>query len=79
MWRHPQFPTDLVTFTEEILNGKHHFCAGATGHLEMFYLGLCRYFKIIVDVVETINSTHYYRRSFRDEMLHLDHVTFRSI
>ena len=23
----PQFPVDLVTFTEEILNGKLHFCA----------------------------------------------------
>ena len=25
MWPNPQFPTDLVTFTEEILNGKPHF------------------------------------------------------
>ena len=25
MWPNPQFPTDLVTFTEEILNGKLHF------------------------------------------------------
>ena len=25
MWRSPQFPADLVTFTEEILNRKHHF------------------------------------------------------
>ena len=23
----PQFPSDLVTFTEEILDGKLHFCA----------------------------------------------------
>ena len=23
----PQKTADLVTFTEEILNGKHHFCA----------------------------------------------------
>ena len=27
MWPNPQFPADLVTFTEEILNGKLHFCA----------------------------------------------------
>ena len=27
MWQNPQFPTDLVTFTEEILNGKLHFYA----------------------------------------------------
>ena len=26
MWQHPQETADLVTFTEEILNGKH-FCA----------------------------------------------------
>ena len=25
MWPNPQFPSDLVTFTEEILNGKLHF------------------------------------------------------
>ena len=25
MWLNPQFPADLVTFTEEILNGKLHF------------------------------------------------------
>ena len=25
MWPDPQFPADLVTFTEEILNGKLHF------------------------------------------------------
>ena len=27
MWSHPQFPADLFTFTEEILNGKLIFCA----------------------------------------------------
>ena len=25
MWPNPQFPADLVTFTEEILNGKFYF------------------------------------------------------
>ena len=25
MWPNPQFPADLNTFTEEILNGKLHF------------------------------------------------------
>ena len=28
MWPNPQFPADLVTFTEEILNGKLHFLWG---------------------------------------------------
>ena len=27
MWANPQIPVNLVTFTEEILNGKLHFCA----------------------------------------------------
>ena len=27
MWPNPQFPADLVTFTEEILNGKHFLCS----------------------------------------------------
>ena len=26
MLPNPEFPTDLVTFTEEILNGKFYFC-----------------------------------------------------
>ena len=25
MWPNPQFHADLVTFTEEVLNGKHDF------------------------------------------------------
>ena len=29
MWPNPQFPADLVTFTEEILNGKLHFLRSA--------------------------------------------------
>ena len=27
MWSNPQFPVHLVTFTEETLNEKLHFCA----------------------------------------------------
>ena len=27
MWPNPQFPADLVTFVEEIPNGKLPFCA----------------------------------------------------
>ena len=29
MWPNQQFPADLVTLTEEILNGKLHFLCGA--------------------------------------------------
>ena len=31
MWPNPQEIADLVTFTEEILNGKLHFCAVLAG------------------------------------------------
>ena len=30
MWPDPQSPVDLVTFTEEILNGKLHFLCSET-------------------------------------------------
>ena len=33
MWPNPQFPGDLVTFTEEILNGKLNFlCSENISH-----------------------------------------------
>ena len=33
MWPNPQETANLVTFTEEILNGKHHFlCSAMGGH-----------------------------------------------
>ena len=31
MWPTPQFPADLVTFTEKIINRKLHFCAVLKG------------------------------------------------
>ena len=34
MWSNLQFPADLVTFTEEILNGKLDFLCSATPFLE---------------------------------------------
>ena len=30
MWPNAQFPADLVTFTEEILNGKFHFLSSVS-------------------------------------------------
>ena len=33
MWPNPHFPADLVTLTEEILNGKLHFwCSACTNN-----------------------------------------------
>ena len=34
MWPNPEFPADLVTFTEEILNGKVHFLCNAERRIE---------------------------------------------
>ena len=31
-----RIPVDLVTFTEEILNGKRHFLRSVTGKIESF-------------------------------------------
>ena len=33
MWPNPQFPADLITFTEELLNGKIHFLSSAICYL----------------------------------------------
>ena len=33
MWPNPEFPADVVTFTEEILNGKLYFCC-SVGYLQ---------------------------------------------
>ena len=33
MWPNQQFPADLITFTEEILNGKLHFLYSGRGGL----------------------------------------------
>ena len=37
MWSNPQFPADLVTFTEEILNGKLYFLVS---EIYVFFKGL---------------------------------------
>ena len=33
MWPNPQFPSDLVPFTEEILNGKPYFLCSDTANV----------------------------------------------
>ena len=37
MWPNPQLPADLVTFTEEILNGKLHFLCSGCYYMSIFY------------------------------------------
>ena len=36
MWPNPQFPADLVTFTEEICHGKLHFLCSVCGFYSHF-------------------------------------------
>ena len=40
MWPNPQFLADLVTFTEEILNGKLHFLCSASSYSRALYFNI---------------------------------------
>ena len=40
MWPNPQETVDLVTFTEDILNGKLHFLGSVGANLSVKYMGL---------------------------------------
>ena len=42
MWPNPQFSADLVTFTEEILNGKLHFLCS-----DLAIIKICDHSKVI--------------------------------
>ena len=45
MWPNPQFSADLVTFTEEILNGKFDFLYSESIYkitMDLFYLTICK-------------------------------------
>ena len=63
MWPNPQFPADLVTFTEEIFNEKHYFCAVNTPENQSFSddfsgykMGKLAKNKVILSLDETIYS-----------------------
>ena len=43
MWPNSQFPADLVTFTEEILNEKLHFLNGEAWFVNVKLCGLIDY------------------------------------
>ena len=54
MWPNPQFPGDLVTFTEEILNGKLNFlCSENISHEALASWNLIRQNNIQYITVET--------------------------
>ena len=40
MWPNPQDSIDLVTFTEEILNGKLHFLSGEDASAEVLQIAM---------------------------------------
>ena len=46
MWPNTQFPADLVTFTEEILNGKLYFLCSVNVYLGTTMVSARRYFGI---------------------------------
>ena len=48
MWPNPQFPADLVTFTEEILNGKLHFCAVQRSYLIQWIATFKIFYRILI-------------------------------
>ena len=73
MWPNPQFPANLVTFTEEILNGKFHFLCSASR--------LTFSFKNFVQIV---NYIWFLRKDFFQELLYIqaniqNHIKFSKI
>ena len=57
MWSNAQFPADLVTFTEEILNGKLHFLCSAYIHIAIAW------FSVEILLVEFKQSNDDYRKT----------------
>ena len=65
MWPNSQFPTDLVMFTEEILNGKFQFLCSITKskfrHQSVFadrkfYINFSQIFNLTIKKGEVMNS-----------------------
>ena len=75
MWLNPHFPADLVTFTEEILNGKLYFLCSAIHLSDEFKskdnINFCNNYKAII--CETFTLCIYFKgknsankKSFRE-------------
>ena len=62
MWPNPQIPSDLVTFTEEILNQKLHLCAVIVviwrTYTHLTYIGECYIFKSVRSIVSWAKIHH---------------------
>ena len=77
MWPNPQFPVDLVTFTEEILDGKLDFLCSVTRVLFPF---------LKIGVIQAIFSLLFGKTPFAKEVLkmgfrirHFSSATFLTI
>ena len=64
MWRNPQETADLVSFTEEILNGKHHFLCIMWSHVTL-KLDYCN---ILFDNILIYIRTDYKKFKMHDVM-----------
>ena len=55
MWPNPQFPADLVTFTEEILKGKLIFLCS-----DVWYLHISTTDSFMIGIIILLKDTHSY-------------------
>ena len=58
MWPNPQFPADLATFTEEILNGKLHFLCSAS---VFFYKSKTENKKVVIWNIIVYSAIRYHQ------------------
>ena len=56
MWPNPQFPADLVTFTEEILNEKLHFLCSVRGDR---FTTICIIYQLLLYELELYTASDY--------------------
>ena len=69
MWPNPQFPPDLVTFTEEILNGKLHFlCSDASEINEIHFCFDPLIYFLYLYKIFTCADISFWMISFRDRV-----------
>ena len=62
MWSNPQSPANLITFTEEILNGELQFLCSATSSIEILGLNKLKhivfFLNILLIILEQLYSKH---------------------
>ena len=73
MLRNPQFPADLVIFTEEILNGKFHFFSSA----DLKQAIMCE--KYYVKYFMVFCTMFIAKKTWKIYVFHLRNITFARI